>query len=377
MNFEMVNIYSNWSISVGKVAGYLYIISLLMARYEITIGKERNYIYPLLVLLIIIITSSGVHFNIISSQILDMTLLQNIILYILFLIHEKNDKGVISEGIKYLSAGTVLLSSFFFLGIGVERSHGDEGRLSILGDNENMIGIRMVIAIIVFMYFINTSNKKVNIKNIIYVISIGFMIMVMRETVSRTASISLALAFIAAIYFYLATNKSISKIFYITILLTIISFVVLPFIMSNELLVERLEKVKGGDLANRDYLWKVFWEAILNSPYLGYGYSGYYMVSWQELGAISSPHNVILEVLLLGGMSGLIVFIIFNYYILSNAIKTYRNEKKYLGLLLLVPYAGMLAVGHTLGKKIMWYILAYNSIEVIRKKISNENTMYH
>lgn len=368
-NFEMVNlIQGSGQLSVGRITGYLYILMFMLSGYKISFNRERNTIYLLFSLLFIILLSSALHLNIVSSTVMDLSLLQNVVLYFMLLIHEKYDPGILDKSILYLVIGTVILSTLFLFGIGVERSTGSEERLSLLGDNENMIGVRMVVGIMAIIYYINNSKNKVTIINIIGILSVGLMTMVMRETASRTAAISYVIVLFLLMYFHLRSDKGINKYVYVLSFALIVSLLAIPFLMDSDTLVTRLTKAKEGNFANREVLWQALLPAVYDSPYIGYGVSGFAMVSWQKLGAVGSPHNVFLEVLLYSGFIGLTIFLIFNINVLINSYQYYKKEGKYLGLLMMVPYLGMLIVGHTLVKKIMWIILAYNSIYIIKEQ---------
>ncbi|WP_414054796.1 O-antigen ligase family protein [Macrococcus equi] len=73
--------------------------------------------------------------------------------------------------------------------------------------------------------------------------------------------------------------------------------------------------------SGRDVVYKMDMNAISKKPVFGYGLFNYYQHTF------GVPHNLILEIILIGGYFLLILFIIFSIYLLVKYIRFYRKDK--------------------------------------------------
>jgi len=368
LNFEMLNLMGNDAeFSVGRLSGYLYLAAIIFSKYRINLNGISHLLAPLVIILVIITASSALHLNVISSRIIDISLIQNIICYVLLLVHERNDPGVLEKGLLSFSIGSSVISILYLFGIGVEYS--SEHRVSIFGDNENTIGLRMAISIIFLIYIIfmyrGISFRKSGIMIILFPAMLSFMI----NTGSRVSNVSFIFMFLLLITLYYMTDP-LGNLWSVLVMIGLAIFIVMQLFLSNEMLLNRLVKAHDGNLAGRENIWPAFYAAIVESPFIGYGYSGYEEVSTNIFGGVLSPHNVIIEILLYGGGIALIMYIWFILKILFNSFYEYRLRKKYIGLVLMIAYIGAIATSHVLLVKIMWVILAFNSISICHNSSS-------
>lgn len=370
INFEMISLAGNSeSFTVGRITGFLYLGVLLYKRVGLDIYPYKNVLYPLVLFVLVILISSALHLNHFSAQIFNISIIQNIVLFFLLLIHERKDPGVLDKSLYAFALGTVLLSVFYLFGIGVEYEYG---RLTLFGDDQNYIGLRMGIASVIFINFVFISGSRMYWRRLFFIMPIPVLLTVMIESGSRLAFISYVLMMFVLIAFYFMTNSGKRKAvammyggFFI--------FVLMPLFLSNTMLMDRLLAARQGDLSGRDYIWQVYLDKVLQSPVIGYGFSGFMEIGINAFGGYISTHNVILEVLLYGGFIALLAYVWFIYRVLYYGFRRYFSEKVYIGLVLMISYIGSVLSMQVLETKLMWFIMAFNCIYLSRKRLKSKN----
>ena len=130
--------------------------------------------------------------------------------------------------------------------------------------------------------------------------------------------------------------------------------------MQSEILIQRLlQSAEGGDLAGRDVIWRALLALIYDNPIFGVGKTGYAYFTQINFGGLTSPHNVLLEVVCYTGLFGLILYLTFLFRIGKSAFINFKVSGMLLPCLLLIPVAGFILSGQLLGVKIGWVIFAY------------------
>lgn len=370
INYEMFNLVGNsGSLSVGRITGFLYLGVLLYQRIRLDIYPFKNLLYPLILFFTAITVSSAVNLNPFSLQIFDVSIVQNVVLFFLLLIHERNDSGVLEKSLYSFALGTVLLGMFYLAGVGVEYT---VGRLSLFGDNENIVGLRMCISSIIIIYSVLIYGKKLSWRALFLILPIPVLLSVMLKTGSRVAFISFVL--MAAVLLFLYLRVASYKKVIITLMFASIGLYLFKLsVVSNVLLMDRLYVAEQGDLAGRQDIWHTYLKYLWQSPILGYGFSGFNELGRKAFGAHTSPHNVIIEIMLYGGFIALIAYGWFLFKVFYYGYRRFLSEKKYLGLLLMIPYIGSVISAQVMITKLMWFILAFNCISLshvrMREKI--------
>ncbi len=369
LNFEMVNLAGVFgTLSIGRITGFIYIVTLIFVKYRFRIAGLVYLFYAIMAFIMVITASSVFCISNKYQKIIDISLIQNIILFFLLLHHERNDSGVLKKSFYAFALGSAVLCITHLFGIGVSSS---AQRLTIFGDNQNLLGLRLSMSIVFLIYSALLSGKLVLWKRAALMLPVPFMLSLLLLTGSRVAFISLVLMLAVLLALYMFINPEIrlgSSLIYLGLALAFL----VPALLSNDLMNERLLAAKGGDLADRENIWRSFLPAVWERLIIGYGYSGYEQVSESIFGKITSPHNVFIEVLLYGGVAALALFILFNVQILFSGINTYFKRNEYIGLVFLIPYAGVLISGQALDTKMMWYILAYNSISLLQENTAKK-----
>jgi O-antigen ligase len=254
------------------------------------------------------------------------------------------------------ATGSVTLSVLYSFGIGV--GYDEDGRVSIFGTNQNEVGILMSISAIYIILMLLQNRGSFGKFRFLYLAGLPFVLSLMLATGSRTAFIALLMAFIAIIALYKTQSGWVKTAL---VLAGIAGLVGLwQYLMNSELVAQRLlETLEDGDLSERDTIWKAVLPVWLSSPFFGVGNTGYeFFCSWYY-GRIMSPHNVLIEILILSGMTGLSIYLYFFYRVFRISWKTYRTLGYLVPMLLLLPVTGMLLSGQLLYIKSGWIIFAY------------------
>lgn len=294
--------------------------------------------------------------NVNYSNFIDFSIFLNILFFWILMNHEHQDPLVLEKGMLSFALGSVALALLFNAGIGIEYSTA--GRVSIFGDNENNTGIRVCISMLILILVIVQNRLQIGKIRYLLLLPIPVMLKLMTQTGSRIAIISFLLAFITG-GVLLRTKKVWGKIVSITIVVLAIIFIGQYVMQDDVIRLRLLQSIQEGDLSGRDVIWERLLPLIKDNPIFGVGKTGYAHYAQSTFGAVESPHNVLLEVLCLTGITGLIIFLIFIYRIVKRSYQNYKTEGLMLQLLLIFPILGMLLSSHILQVKIGWAMFAY------------------
>ena len=304
---------------------------------------------------------------------LNFQIFQHIILYWIITNHGILRPNVIEKGMVAIASGTIFLGLSYYYGVGVEVSSTDlfnQGRVSVYGDNENMIAIRICIALIILYFTISKNNLNVKYSRYVFIFFFPILFYLMISTGSRVAFIAMVLCVITLLL--LLQVGIIKKTIYSILVFSLISVYIFPILLQSETLFIRLiQAYSDYDLSSRDVIWSQLSPIIGDNLILGVGRTGYSL----KMGNVS-PHNVVLEILCYCGLVGLTVFGTFFSFIHLYALKLYRKESLIMPIILLIPVWGMVLSGQILDKKLIWVVFAYITSQFIstnRNKFLNIN----
>ena len=220
LNFEMFSpIWENFSVS--KMSAILYIISYILDKnnkYEISNIKTE---FVCLILMQFFIVFSSVINN--SNKIFDVTLFLNFIMFWFLINHNTVDNRVFENGLFWFCVFSSVIGCFYMLGIGVSVSE-ITNRISMFGDNENSIGIKMSVSIIYLVNYTMNNFKYKKIYKPYLLLMILPMISLLVATASRVAFLSLVMGLLVFMIFR-PTNKN-KKIWYFFSIIIIFVFVI-------------------------------------------------------------------------------------------------------------------------------------------------------
>jgi O-antigen ligase len=152
------------------------------------------------------------------------------------------------------------------------------------------------------------------------------------------------------------------------------------YVTQSDAMKRRITKtLEQQDLGGRKEIWEEILPLIDENAVFGVGLSGYEKHSIVTFGKISSPHNVILEILAYCGILGLLLFFVFFLKVVIISFKYYLINRNFLSLMLLIPVMGLFLSAQALDVKVVWVILAFASSKVfhLKKNKTFENSLLY
>lgn len=372
INFEVWDpLNTNGYFSVAKLTGILYLISILPSINNfIKVQNIKKFILLAWLFSTLLTIVSLVNINTYSSRFFSLTLFQNIFLFWFLINHERMEAGILDRGLFSFAVGSISVALFYYSGIGIEYNYG---RVSIFGDNENIVGLRMAISIIILLSIIIQNTLNIKKVRFLLLLPMPIMLTLMAETGSRVAFLSLALSFLAGVF--LIRTTSFRKKLVVILIALIIGFLGWHYVGESEILKGRfLQSINEGDLSSRDAIWKSIMPLIKENSIFGVGETGYHKFTIQKFGRNISPHNVLLEVLAYSGVVGLFIYLTFLTGLALNSFRYYNDTSLLLQILLFVPILGLLLSGQLLFVKIGWIIFAVSGSKVFYLNSEKEPT---
>ncbi len=357
INFEVLDpLHSDQMFSVAKIAGYLYILTIIPELpYFLRLDGVGAIMLPISIFYSLLTLVGIVNINYISSSFFEFSILQNMILLLLLLNHERRDHGILDKAIVSFAFGAVTMSALFMLGIGISN---DFGRFTMFGQNENILAVQMSTSIFILLIILIQQNIfHLGRVRYWFLAAIPVMIDVLIRTASRVGFVAFAVSCVVVILF----SKQISRKYKVALVV----FIVIPvsfmlFYSSQMLIFNRLmDTVRNGDMGGRKGIWESVLSIVMVNPLFGVGLTGYAEKSNAVFGWWQSPHNVFLEVLCYTGITGLIAYLAFLFQLAKRSYSAYMDYGLILPMLLLIPVGGLLLTGQMLDVKMGWCIFAY------------------
>ncbi len=180
----------------------------------------------------------------------------------------------------------------------------------ILGGNYNQMGIRLLITLVMDILCIKISRWFYLLLIPCIVLSIAIPLMV--GSMTAVTCIILFLL-ICAVPSHRIRLNGIAGIFIAVILFQVLVCFNGKGIENNELMVWFIEDVLGKDITftYRTYMWDSALETIIQSPLIGHGYPSkdWYLANMSSFAI--GPHNIILAILIYGGLVALLLYLFF------------------------------------------------------------------
>ncbi len=360
LNFEVWDPFSTGgNFSVAKLTGLLYALSLVpKLKYILYFPLIlKTYAKLLISFYLLIVVMSFINLNHYSSDFLQMSLIQNVTLFFILFNHERLCPGIIEKSFVSFWIGSLILASCFYLGIGIETNI--EGRVTLFGDNENIIGIRMVVSALFIAHILIQVKKKLP-KLIYLILTLSFipLITLTLNTGSRLSFISLFFG-ISLIFIMYKKRELLSKGLILGIGI-LASTSIFDLAMRSNVLGTRLSRtIQEGNLAGREEIWYSILPLLKENWIFGVGRTGYIEYITELFGRIKSPHNVIIEVLAYSGVIGLLLFLGVLKKSFASAYKYYKSYNEVAPFVFFVPILGIILSAQLLTFKLAWVILAY------------------
>lgn len=374
INFEVFNLFGLGSTSF--FTSLLYVVSLssnLGQFLRLSTFKKTFQIIWVFFFYISII--SLINMDSSNPMFIDVTLFLNILLFIMITNHNVKDPGILNKGLLAFALGSFAISVLYYFGIGLETAGG---RISIFGDNENSVALRLCVSIlIIIISALNNADIGKKVK-FVFLLMTPLMFTFMINTGSRTAIISLVVAL--SVFILRLKLKSKFRKFTLYIMVILLSIPLFDVVMQNEVISSRMNKtIENNDLAGRDRIWGVLIGIIEKNPITGHGTTGYQRLSAEAFGKFNAAHNVFIEVLVIGGIIGLFIYLYFVQRIFYKAWGASKRFNYHMPLCLFIVFTLILITSHALTNKMTWFILAYalSSYHILQNKSKNENSLLH
>ncbi len=359
LNFESIDLF-NLGIDylATKISiSVLLFFSLLNFKNSFTFKNFPDSIKIIVLFFLMLTINNFINQNIAYNTIIDIPFFLNILVFIVLCNYVVIDENIILKGLLVFSLSSFFLAILFFLGLGEVSLL--EGRFSIFGINENRLGLTACVSILILVSLVFDNKLVLKKRRYILLIMTPFLLVLLLQTGSRSAFISLILGL--GIHFFL--NKQLKHIYKIVMFLMLLFFMIFiwQFFLKDSFIITRLfQSINEGDLSSRDLIWSEIFKLIADNPILGVGETGYAqrMMTFSDFD-VPSPHNVFIEVFCYTGFVGLAVFLVFCKRIYNNAIKVNVYKKELLPLILLIPITINLLSGQLFDVKLLWVLLAF------------------
>jgi len=342
--------------SIAKMTALIYFLSIVPQFPQfIRTDCLGSILLPIWIFFGLLTTMSLININPLFTEFFNRTIFLNIILFWILINHERKDYMIIEKGLISYAFGSFVLSLLFFAGIGITYT---QGRLSMFGDNQNALGLKMVVSSIIILTTVIQNRLNLGWYRYLFLFAIPLMLIFIGETGSRVSALAFLLAFVTAVILF-KTKNNLNKIISIisgSIILILMGFLL---IQSGKLLDRLKDTSSTGDLGERDIIWRTITPIITKNPIVGVGETGYDFLTTEFFGNVISPHNVILEVLCYTGLIGLFLYLTFIIRVFMRGYKSYKSNDWLLPLLLMAPIMGSLLSGQILDDKTGWVIFAY------------------
>lgn len=327
----------------------MFILSLVVVivRYKaiIVLFQTRSWYLRSLRLFILLLVIP--HFY--HQTGIQLIMIQNIMMMILALVFFKNRKVREAFVVGYFGGFFILVLMLAF-GIGLE--YNWEGRISVLGFNQNLLAINIVLSYFLFIEIYRKPEKLVNI-----LLSLLLLIAVLK-TGSRQGLVAYALLVGIRVY------KDIGM------LLSLGIGIFLLIIAKDALVWQRLmNTVNDGDSGSRMLIWAVILESMDSVDYIyGMGYDGFRMITKNYFGYTLSAHNAFIEGFGKFGLFGLGTTTLFLFMLTKSILDNSSLRYLMVTVIFLIFF-----VGHPLGTRIVWFLVPL----LVYKSSMNAVQLYH
>ena len=336
INFQELKIFNLDYLSIPKLSAFIYLLTILPQFPKFFSTKRiKPFLVPIWLFFVLLTIVSLWNISKTAFSFFDFQLFQFIILFWIMLNHGRDRPRVLEKGMLILAFGSLILAIFYYFGIGID--YNLPGRISMFGDNENIIGLRMCISIIILSLAILQNKLELGKIRYLMFLAIPIMFSLLVATASRTAFLAFLLSIIVGIYFF--PSKTNWRKMILIAMSTIFIVIIWPFLMQYKVLILRLLLFyEYGDVSNRTLIWEGLIPVIQNNPIFGIGKTGYF-----SLFGKGSPHNVFLEILCYTGGIGLLFYMTFLFAIFRETYRYMRRTGYLLPILLSISILSFLS----------------------------------
>ena len=373
--WDAIAVAKNFSITnlAGVLFAATYIFSIKPSFRNIPSGLKYLIIYFAYAiihsLIIAVWSNEGLASIIRSSAITNIQLA--IMIMIIYDITKKREVLVGCTGIyvfSYFISSMMVYIDFMEL----QYLWNKSGRLTMNYQDLNTVARELAIMIVLIVCILTIKSYRTTyVRLVLFVITFVFIVNII-NTGSRGGLITLMFGLLIATILHL----KFSRMYLYFAALTIIIFFLYETILSNMVMMERLEKtIYVRDTGGRFELFARGWQMFLEKPIMGWGPDRYYYYTGFRPNALGMAviHNAYLQILLGVGLVGFLFFVVGMYKIIKITIKKSNNLYGSIPLIILLTnLLGALPLDLA-RNKMFWIIniLALNA-SYIKKKNSNK-----
>jgi O-antigen ligase len=361
--FSFTLVFENWEMmsfggnSLPKLFAIMFMgLTMFSSRKTFDYNMLKRYLNPLFIFSLILLFPYVYNFSELSSSFTGLSTILLNVLFFWFIGNLVVRKPILAyRMIQVFVFGVFLSSILFLLNIGIEY---EDGRMALFGENQNKIGIFCAFAVLYIMTTLIENYRGYKLRRYFLLLFLLPLINMIAETGSRVTFISLMLSLMVFILLRRSGN-SIKKVLFIVVGAAILFFL-FNYFMTFDVLRERmLSTYEDQDLAGRDRIWENLWPLFKKSPAVGIGIGGYADFANSYYGAVRSPHNVFIEILVYSGLAGFISFFTFIYFIFKDSLKIFLQQHFVFPLLLILFLFLVFFTGQALNVKSFWMIYLY------------------
>jgi len=243
-----------------------------------------------------------------------------------------------------LGCGIVSVIALYKFETGFRFLEGNEGRVTVLGQDQNELSFLLSFGLISIIYLLKFSIQSFNTKILMLVIAplCAFTIL---TTGSRTG---LVLLLFIGIILTLMSIKG-GRIVYVAPIILIIGILFLNYLPSSttERLFQIQDQLKNRDLTGRFDIWGFGLAAFRseNTYFLGTGFDTFRSLLEIKYNWSVAPHNTYLSTFIELGIFGSVIFLSMIVYLIGKVYYLWRKVSVFYVLLLLPLLTTMLVLG--------------------------------
>jgi O-antigen ligase len=353
---------------ITKTTAVLFLLSTIphiFSNYRLK--GQLKYLLPILIFTVYLIVINYLNRNVYYDRVVNVPFLFNVIIMWASLNMAKNNAKLFQKALLFFAISCSIITAMYFFNIEVENNLGDE-RVTVLKDNQNYLGIKLSIAILTIYMFIKGKILNLDKKKIVLIIVIASMCILLVNTGSRVAILSLVVGLFSSVI--LKKRKYLAYTIVSIVLFSVGITLLWQYVIKDTYLGERLlMSFYQADLSERDVIWQATIKAIQQGNWMfGMGQTGFPNAITVIFGSVASPHNVFIEIMAYTGIVGSLFFFWFIIKVFASAISNYRYLNDNTGIVFLVPIVGNMISAQLLGNIIFFVIFCY----IVSKKQASQ-----
>lgn len=329
------------------------LLSLLDGSVRRKLVELKKYIIPLYGLLLVFILSAVVHdintfwdFGVFFIK-LFVAFTGFGIFSLYFVEHEETFLWTL----RIFALTCSLIIILFFTGNLEGFYYYSKGRLILFGENANSYSFIMGLCALVLLRELSNSWPIVVKALLVLMIVLSTYYILMSG--SRGTVLILGLTIVILYFDYLKKHFFVSSIVSVSI---VIALIYLYNSSTEELSIfSRMSSLSEGD--ERVFLMKNALSLFVQSPFLGIGINGYFEAKTNVFHDLRDSHNMLVSILVNGGVFGLVMMVTFLIRIFRNASKVFRTDRYPVALFVYIFFIS-LKTGDIISYSLMWFVFS-------------------